>query len=1523
MNKLLFMTSKKILLLLSILFLWTCGGGGSKAPTEPVEPAPVSNFTATPTSGLQPLEVVFTSTATGTIASYAWNVDTDTDIEGTAATFTHTYTDAGTYDVTLTVTGPGGSNPKTVADMITVTSAAPTPTTATTQTTQEDGSTTISLTATDPNGQAVTFAITTDPTSGTATLSGTDITYTPNANFYGTDSVAYTASNGTYTSDPVTITITVTGEDDGNPTTNDVSATTDEDTAVTIDLDATEIDGDNYSFTIVTQPTNGTLGSVSGNQVEYTPNQDFNGTDTFTFEATDDRTSRRNVATATITVNAVNDAPVANDVTASMDENKEFNRFQPVTITLDATDVEGDALTYSVVGDVSSGTLGSISDNQIIYTPTQDFNGTDTFTYKANDGTDDSNTATVTITVAGVNDAPVTQNQTASMNEDTAVEDNATITLLSTDVDGDSVTYTIVSDVSNGTTSLSGSTVIYIPTANFNGTDTFTFKANDGTVDSNTSTVTITIAAVNDAPVANDVSASTDEDTAVNITLSGTDIEGDALTYSVVGTNNGTVTISGSTATYTPTQDFNGTDTFTFKANDGTDDSNTATATVTINAVNDAPIANDVTASTDENIAVNITLSGTDIDGDTLTFSIVSDATNGTTSVTDSVLTYTSNDEWGGTETITYKVNDGSLDSNSSTVTITVNGVNDNAPTVDNITNSTDEDTVLTIALSATDVDGDSQTFSLASNPINGTATISNDTLTYTPNQDFNGLDLFSYKSNDGAFDSNAGNITITINPVNDAPQISMTNNSYSVLNDREVSFEAILTDVDNDVSELSLSSTIDDKWTGDTRYYWMSHNQNFVADESQNWNVKIEYNSTSGNFDITYRPALNTITTGSEVAILALTASDGLLTSAEFDVEIQIRGLKITLPSGEGNPWSAVNNDYPNGCSFWKCDATAEYNWNFEVSDTGFASEGTVDWLFATGGPTAFENYDNGGQQITRGTWTSSSTGTMYMLMYGSNWKRNPDNPDNSGGPNIAPNVASPPHNSSEGDGMYRDSWRFITGVPANDGYIAYSPLFEWKDGIITNPIDYERWGVARSNRDVLHRGQPFTMSVGGDNMNARLYRNDQLVSALDRTTVSRELQTLPVYDQNGDIVRYREVMMNFDTSYMPSAAAKGDGYQIKLTNNDGSVIYDESPEFSLTDPGISNPPAAGSVVTYGDTLIFDYDGSQYFRNNVGFTVRVELRKGLKPDDSNFSFGSEQVANYNVKIENKIDGASYHNLKDGIYGTWYRNQYDKPDGTGNTSTDSQEGLDKDYVGLGQLPFIFESEYGLEDGDDYYLLIGNPYRWNSGQIYIDNSWQDGYPQTIWWSDHFAIDDGVNDPPTGENATSTTNEDTPIDITLVGTDGDTDDSTLTYSLISTPTNGTATIADSVVTYTPSLNWSGTDSIAYQVSDGNSSSGTYVVSITVNPVNDAPVASSESVTVSGGGASQIVLTASDVDGDTLTYSIVTDTIVGATTSLTGSTLLYLPPSGFTGVDQITFKANDGTVDSNTATVTITVQ
>lgn len=667
---------RKFWILISVCWLWTCGGGGGgSSPTEPQEPAPVSNFTATPTTLIQGQAVTFTSTSTGTITSYAWNVDDDPAIEGTTATYSHTYTEVGTYSITLTVTGPGGSNPKTVADMITVSTAAPTPTTSTSQTVQEDGSTTISLTATDPNGQAVTFAITTDPTNGTATLSGTDITYTPNANFYGTDSFDYTASNGTYTSDPATITITVEGEDDGDPTTNDVSATTNEDTVVTVNLDATEIDGDNYSFSIVSQPTNGTLGSVNGNQVEYTPNQDFNGTDTFTFEATDDRTYRRNVATATITINAVNDAPVANDITSQVTDE---NRLMQLDITLDATDVDGDALTYSVVG-TNNGTV-TVNGSTATYIPNQDWNGEDTFTYKANDGTDDSNTATVTVTVNAVNDAPVTQNVSFTTDEDTPYTESY-IGYVS-DIDGDDLTIIGVTNPTFGTATCEGTDCTYTPYQDVHGTDSFTYKVNDGELDSNISTVSVTINPVNDAPIANDVTASTTSRTenmrqSVDITLSVTDADGDDLTISIVSdVSNGTTSLSGSTVTYTPTANYDGTDTFTYKANDGTVDSNIATGTITITDTNQAPIANDMSLSLDRESSIDFTLDASDQDGDSLSKTIVSQPDNGTL-VPGAGLNYTYTPDSGyfGTDSFTYKVNDGTSDSDVKTVSFDIDQV--------------------------------------------------------------------------------------------------------------------------------------------------------------------------------------------------------------------------------------------------------------------------------------------------------------------------------------------------------------------------------------------------------------------------------------------------------------------------------------------------------------------------------------------------------------------------------------------------------------------------------------------------------------------------------------------------------------------------------------------------------------------------------------------------------------------------------------------------------------------------------
>src|SRR5439155_27230305 len=141
----------------------------------------------------------------------------------------------------------------------------------------------------------------------------------------------------------------------------------------------------------------------------------------------------------------------------------------------------------------------------------------DSFTFKANDGSLDTNVATVTIAVAAVNDAPAATDQTVATEEVTV----KAITLSAIDIDGSALTYAIVSGPAHGTLSGTPPALIYTPAANYNGPDGFTFKANDGSLDSNTATVTITVTAVNDAPVANTDAATTAEDTAVTIAVLG------------------------------------------------------------------------------------------------------------------------------------------------------------------------------------------------------------------------------------------------------------------------------------------------------------------------------------------------------------------------------------------------------------------------------------------------------------------------------------------------------------------------------------------------------------------------------------------------------------------------------------------------------------------------------------------------------------------------------------------------------------------------------------------------------------------------------------------------------------------------------------------------------------------------------------------------------------------------------------------------------------------------------------------
>jgi hypothetical protein len=444
------------------------------------------------------------------------------------------------------------------------------------------------------------------------------------------------------------------------------SIVTDEDTSSNITLTGSVGNGGAIAYSVASNPAHGTLGGVAP-YLTYTPDADYNGPDSFTFKTTYGAASA--VATVSVTVSAVNDAPVADgqSFTTSEDTGR--------TVALTGSDVDGDSLNYIVVSPPSHGTLTGVSFIGMVYTPDADYNGEDSFTFKTNDGTLDSNPATVSITVTPVNDAPTTNNQTAMTDEDTA----QVITLVGSDVDGDPLSYVLVNGPTHGTVTGSGLNVTYTPEADYSGNDNFAFRLSDGSLESRVCVVTIQVAPVNDAPVASGQAVTTPEDSFKSITLSGSDVEGNTLSYVIVsGPSHGTLGVgSDGNASYRPAANYNGSDSFTFKVNDGAADSNVATVTIQVTQVNDAPMAVGDTATTNRGVPVSIPVraNDTDVDGDVLTVVAVSQGSAGgvvTINSGGTGVTLTPRASFFGQETFSYVISDGHGGTATATVLVNV-----------------------------------------------------------------------------------------------------------------------------------------------------------------------------------------------------------------------------------------------------------------------------------------------------------------------------------------------------------------------------------------------------------------------------------------------------------------------------------------------------------------------------------------------------------------------------------------------------------------------------------------------------------------------------------------------------------------------------------------------------------------------------------------------------------------------------------------------------------------------------------
>ncbi len=537
-----------------------------------------------------------------------------------------------------------------------------------------------------------------------------------------------------------------------------------------------DLESDPLTAIKISDPAHGSLTLNDDGSFTYSPDTNYVGADSFTYKANDGQADS-NVAVVTVTITPVNDPPVANAQAVTVSEDSS------VEISLTASDVDGDSLTFNIVTQPIHGVLSGALPNPI-YTPNLNYYGSDSFTFKVNDGLVDSNIATVEITVTGINDAPVVVNDSYMINEDTILNMLAPGVLSNDqDVEGDVLSVELVSNVSYGELTLNTTGgFTYTPTANYYGTDSFTYRAYDGQLYSGVAVVTIAINNLNDPPVALYDSYTVVEDSLLNVPAPGilsndTDPEGGALEANKVSDpTHGSLTFNSDGGfTYLPASNYYGTDSFTYVANDGQANSNVATVNITVTSVNDPPVANPQAKTVAEDSSIAIVLTGADVDGDALTFTVVTQPAHGTLSGLPPSLTYTPSPDYSGSDSFTFKTSDGRVDSNVATVNITVTPVND-APVALSDVFSVDEDTVLSVTTLGVltndqDADGDVLSALLVSNVGHGTLTLNiNGGFIYIPGKDYNGSDSFTYFVFDGQAYSNPATVTLIVNPINDAP---------------------------------------------------------------------------------------------------------------------------------------------------------------------------------------------------------------------------------------------------------------------------------------------------------------------------------------------------------------------------------------------------------------------------------------------------------------------------------------------------------------------------------------------------------------------------------------------------------------------------------------------------------------------------------------------------------------------------------------------------------------------------------